>query len=266
MIVNNSLQKRKVKNQTKTYSNVIWDETTKKVTVKPLKIQLRWRPPVEFRRIVHMEINSKHYFLTVEVEPDAPELQHEKLGILGIDHNCGVGRAILNCADLKKGTTFGLGRKGPKIRLKYRKKRKRQKIKGNKEHRIMKDLDHKMSRRVVNYALKNKLRIVLEKLQGIRKRARKGTGSKARNSVVNSWSFYRLQSFIEYKAKKLGIPVVKVSPEFTSQNCSYCGIRGKRNRETFTCGNTECHKRGVKRNSDVNAAFNIAKRALEKCA
>ncbi len=128
----------------------------------------------------------------------------------------------------------------------------------------MKDLDHKISRRVVNYAFKNKLRIALENLQGIRKRARKGTGSKARNHVVNSWSFYRLQSYIEYKAKKLGIPVVKVPPEFTSQNCSYCGTRGKRHRETFTCGNPECHKRGLKRDSDVNAAFNIGKRALEK--
>ena len=119
-----------------------------------------------------MEINKSRYFVTVAVPPNPPEIK-EELGVLGIDHNCGVERAILNCADLKKGTTFGLGKKGPKIRLKYRKKRKKQKIKGNKEHRIMKDLDHKISRRVVNYALKNKLRIVLENLQGIRKRATK---------------------------------------------------------------------------------------------
>jgi len=197
------------------------------------------------------------YFITVVVPPNPPEIKEEELGVLGIDHNCGVGRAILNCADLKKGTTFGVGRKGPKIRLKYRIKRKKQKIKGNKEHRVMKDLDHKISRRVVNYALKHKLRIVLENLQGIRKRARKGKRSKAMNGVVNSWSFYRLQSFIEYKAKKLGIPVEKVSPEFTSQDCSYCGMRGQRSREKFVCRNNQCTKRDVVRNSDVNAAFNI---------
>ena len=170
--MNNSLQKKKLKNQTKTYSNIVWDPLKKTVTVKPLDLQFR------------LEINKSRYFITVAVPPNPPEIK-EELGVLGIDHNCGVGRAILNCADLKKGTTVGLGKKGPKIRLKYRKKRKKQKIKGNKEHRIMKDLDHKISRRVVNYALKNKLRIVLENLQGIRKRATKGKRSKAANGVVD---------------------------------------------------------------------------------
>ena len=265
LIVPNTLRKNKLKNQTKTYSNIVWDPLKKTVTVKPLKLRFRWNPSLPFTRIVYMEINKSRYFVTVAVPPNPPEIK-EELGVLGIDHNCGVGRAILNCADLKKGTTFGLGKKGPKIRLKYRKKRKKQKIKGNKEHRIMKDLDHKISRRVVNYALKNKLRIVLENLQGIRKRARKGKRSKAANGVVNSWSFYRLQSFIEYKAKKLGIPVVKVSPEYTSQDCSYCGARGHRCREKFVCRNNQCTKRDVVRNSDVNAAFNIGKRALKQCA
>jgi IS605 OrfB family transposase len=41
----------------------------------------------------------------------------------------------------------------------------------------MKDLDHKISRlrAIVDYAFKNKLKIVVEDLKGIRKTAKKGT-------------------------------------------------------------------------------------------
>jgi hypothetical protein len=109
---------------------------------------------------------------------------------LGIDHNCGFNRHILNCANLKTGHVLNIGKIGPKIRQKYYKKRKIQKIKGHKETRIMKDLDHKLSRAVVrlrrNYALQNKLKIVVEDLKGIRYGSRKGKGSKAKNLVVNS--------------------------------------------------------------------------------
>ena len=38
----------------------------------------------------------------------------------------------------------------------------------------MKDIDHKLSRKVVDYALKNKLKIVVEKLTHIRTGAKKG--------------------------------------------------------------------------------------------
>ena len=44
----------------------------------------------------------------------------------------------------------------------------------------MKDLDHKISRAVVNNALQNKLRIVVENLKGIR------CGSKLNNSYYDS--------------------------------------------------------------------------------
>ena len=85
----------------------------------------------------------------------------------------------------------------------------------------MKDLDHKISRAVVrlrrNYALQNKLKIVVEDLKGIRYGSKKGKGSKAKNRVVNSWSFYRLQSFIEYKAKEHNIPFMKINPHAAKQ-------------------------------------------------
>ena len=188
-------------------------------------------------------------------------IDQEYTDVLGIDLNCGIGRHVANCADLKNNKVINLGKNGPKIRFKYYKKRKNQKIKGNKEKRIMKDIDHKISRKIVDYALKNKLKIVLEDLKNIRTGKKRGNGSRAGNRVVNSWSFFRLQSFIEYKAREYDIPFIKINPQYTSQECSYCTVIGERNKETFICKNKKCKTYNQKRNADVNAAFNIGKRS-----
>jgi IS605 OrfB family transposase len=44
----------------------------------------------------------------------------------------------------------------------------------------MKDLDHKISRAIVDYAFKNKLKIVVEDLKGVRTTAKKGNGFKGK--------------------------------------------------------------------------------------
>ena len=92
--------------------------------------------------------------------------------------------------------------------------------------------------------------IVLEDLKGIRKQKR----GKRRNFWLNSWSFFQLQNFITYKAERLGIKVVKVSPYMTSQTCSSCGEVGARDRGFFKCN---C---GHSLNSDLNASRNLARR------
>jgi len=86
--------------------------------------------------------------------------------------------------------TANLGKSGPNIRQKYFKKRKAHLVKGNKKERIMKDIDHKISKKIVDYAFKNKLKIVVEDLKGIRKTYIKGNGSKAKNRFANSWSLF----------------------------------------------------------------------------
>ena len=114
----------------------------------------------------------------------------------------------------------------------------------------------------MNYALKHKLKIIVEDLKGIRLGARRANGSRAANRFINSWSFFRLQQFIEYKAKEHGITFLKIKPHYTSQECSFCGIIGSRSGETFRCNNRKCSAYPKKLNSDINAAFNIAKRGL----
>ncbi|WP_311736813.1 zinc ribbon domain-containing protein [Streptomyces sp. TLI_185] len=48
--------------------------------------------------------------------------------------------------------------------------------------------------------------------------------------TINSWAFAQLAAFIEYKARRVGVPLVYVDPAYTSQECSRCHHIDKRNR------------------------------------
>jgi len=104
----------------------------------------------------------------------------------------------------------------------------------NREQRIIRDINHKVSTKLVNEVYKVKGGLVFEDLKGIRTTAK--TRRKQRYSL-NSWSFYQLQMFVEYKAKKLGVPIYYVEPQYTSQRCCKCGHIERANRKgnLFNC-------------------------------
>lgn len=78
------------------------------------------------------------------------------------------------------------------------------------------------------------------------------------NRSLNSWSFYRLAKFIEYKAVLAGIRLVYVNPYKTSQRCPLCGNEHKAKDRRYEC---EC---GFHAHRDVVGAINIAKNALKR--
>lgn len=263
IIPNSSVTSHKLKDGSiKKYYNIEYNNEM--VYIKPLKLSFRWNSGRKFSKINQIEIDEDKYMISVTLDEKLNNINYDNSGILGIDLNCGGGRHIINAANLNTGKVLNLGKNGPNIRKYYYKKRQAHIVKNNKESRIMKDLDHKMSRIIVNYALKNKLKIVVENLKGIRNSSKKGKGSKSGNRIVNSWSFYRLQTFIEYKSKELNIPYIKVNPHYTSQECSYCQVIGKRERDIFICTNKNCNHYNITRHSDVNAAFNVGKRSLQQ--
>ncbi len=187
--------------------------------------------------------------------------------IMGID----IGLRQLTVASVKTpegkelNRQFHNGKQAGFIRKKYRSLRRKlgqsKKVKpiktiNDKEQRWMTDLNHKISRQLINLAVQEQVgTIVMENLENIRNNA-KSLNSADRN--IHSWSFYQLQQFIEYKANLAGINVEYVSPEFTSQCCCKCGKVKESNRK----GNQYSCKCGNQIHSDLNAARNIANRFL----
>ena len=119
--------------------------------------------------------------------------------------------------------------------------------------------NHVYSREVIKQALKqNAGTIHIESLKDFGK-DKEGYVKEEYKYLLRYWSYYELQSMIEYKAKLEGIEVKYIDPAYTSQTCSYCGERGERKKqEEFVCTNPQCKRRGEKINADFNAARNIA--------
>lgn len=119
--------------------------------------------------------------------------------------------------------------------------------------------NHVYSREVIKQALKqNAGTIHMESLKDFGK-DKEGYVKEEYKYLLRYWSYYELQSMIEYKAKLESIEVKYIDPAYTSQTCSYCGERGERKKqEDFVCTNPQCKRRGEKINADFNAARNIA--------
>lgn len=195
--------------------------------------------------------------------------------IMGIDLGIKVPAVAYvggNCfrARGEKGTRFfGNGRYQRMMRRRFYSRRKKlqtakkgravKKSKGR-ESRWMKDINHKLSRQIVNHAHEQGVgTIKVESLAGIRKgTTRTSRGAKARknNRMQNSWSFYQLTAFISYKAERLGIKVEQVDPAYTSQECPACSARNKAQDRTYVCA--ECGWMGHR---DKVGAINISRRA-----
>lgn len=125
-----------------------------------------------------------------------------------------------------------------------------------------KTYNHKISKQIVQFALKNNAGVIqLEDLSGIKQRDSENKEFKA---MLQNWSIYDLQQDIIYKAAREGIQVRFVKPAYTSQTCSVCGHVGMRpKQDTFICSNPECNCKQVyekfgKHFADFNAARNIA--------
>ena len=125
---------------------------------------------------------------------------------------------------------WGNRRKPQKLQAKYR---------GREKHR-MERLMHSVGKDVVERGKEEGFGIVLEDLKHMgRSVNRKALGINKFNGKVrriskrperlkrrlSSWSFRKLQGFIEYKARWEGIPVIYVNPKSASRTCPICGYR-----------------------------------------
>jgi putative transposase len=225
----------------------------RKIKISCLKMEMDFDKNIE--KIKQIEFDETYAYISCEVKEEPQILCHSWTGV---DLNT-TGYCVV-ASNPKTGKVLKLGKRAhhtyqkyKNIRKKLQKKRKYKAVKTlkDKESRIIRDLNHKISTKLVKEAKDKTAGIVLEDLKEIRKTAK--TSRKFRYAL-NSWSFYQLKTFIEYKATLFGVPVVKIDPCYTSQQCSRCGLLGKRKRKIFkcSCGHVE--------NADVNASFTISLR------
>jgi IS605 OrfB family transposase len=120
-------------------------------------------------------------------------------------------------------------------------------------------VNHRISKAIVSRAKATNSAIALEDLTGIRERVNQQPRSKTERRRANSWAFYQLRQFLEYKARVAGVSLVLVPPAYTSQTCHRClhihpdPAQSYRSGKSFKCGHC-----GWEGDADLNGANVIA--------
>lgn len=228
----------------------------KTLRIVPLKLEVDISYFPKFKNILQVEISKEYIFVSIECSEN---LTFQPVNFIGVDRNT-TGHAVV-CVDLSTGKILKLGKSCLHIRNKYRNLRSNAQSKGQykltkklgrRETNIIKNLNHQMSSKIIKQCLATRSALVLEDLKGIRKQKSKG---RKLNGMLNSWSFYQLETFLSYKALHYGVPIIKIDPHYTSQQCSRCGHLGTRMKKVFSCQHCKHND-----HSDVNAAFCISRR------
>jgi IS605 OrfB family transposase len=204
--------------------------------------------------------DGKFYLLATVDLPEAPPLE--------VKDFVGVDLGIVNIATTDDGETFvgkptdDSRRRNARARQTYqstntRSSRRRMRKLGKRQSRFQRDGNHVISKKIVAKALATQSGIAVEELTGIGSRV---TVRHAQRSRLGNWSFHQLRSFLTYKAKLVGVPIVAVDPRNTSRACSKCGHCEKANRKSQSV--FQCKQCGFSCNADQNGACNIQLRAL----
>lgn len=213
---------------------------------------------------------NKHgkYFLHIPVTYDIEDNNISDIcNVVGIDRGINF---VVATYDSEHKSDFVSGKAIKQKRAHYSKLRKELQMRqtpsarrrllaiGQRENRWMQDVNHQVSKALVESNPKHTL-FVLEDLSGIRN-ATERVKTKDRYVSV-SWSFYDLEQKLIYKARQNQSSVIKVAPHYTSQCCPICGHIEKANRNKkihlFTCRNC-----GYKSNDDRIGAMNLYRKGI----
>lgn len=209
------------------------------------------------------------FFLHIPVTKEFDELDDTQIDqVVGIDLGINF---LATTYDSQGKVQFFNGKKAKDKRGKFKRTRKslqekntpssRQRLKeiGNRENRWMSDLNHQITKALVDQYGENTL-YVLEDLTGVRNATERIR--KQDRYVSVSWAFYQFREFLEYKAKLTNSKVIIVDPRYTSQTCPKCGHieRNNRNKKThvFTCKNCDYSS-----NDDRIGAMNLQRKGIE---
>lgn len=225
------------------------------------RLRVPFTLPEYFRRYAHgcvtalrLRLRDGRPIADLVIElPDVPPREVEDPKVLGVD------RGIVNIA-VTSGGQFFHSKELRRVQGKYaflkaglqaagtRSAKRHLKRAAGRERRFQADSNHHIAKRIA--ALDFDV-LSLEDLS-VRKEKRNG---RRFNRALGRWAFGQLGSFLAYKCEEVGKRVVLVPPEYTSKDCSRCGVRGTRAGREFSCASC-----GVRLNADLNAARNIAQR------
>ncbi|MEU5143773.1 transposase [Streptomyces sp. NPDC021139] len=200
------------------------------------------------------------FFLIATIDIPEPETS-EPTGWLGVDLGI-VNIATTSDGKIMSGRQVNRYRQRKRdLRSKLQKKRTKSaarvlKRNRRKEARYATQRNHIIAKKLVATAERTSRGIGLEDLTGIRQRV---TAKKDQRARLSSWAFAQLGSFVEYKAKRAGVPVVHVDPRNTSRQCSECWHTHRSNRISQAW--FVCRSCGTVLHADHNGSRNIAHRA-----
>ena len=126
-----------------------------------------------------------------------------------------------------------------------------------KHERVMRDIEHKIGRAVVDVAVERKAGTIV--IGDVRDVADKGDKGKVQNGRMSRWNHGKIRFSIGYKAEAEGITVAPLVDEYSiSKTCPHRGQRHNSRGRNFSCPTF-----GIRTHRDVVGQTNILSRFLE---
>jgi putative transposase len=120
---------------------------------------------------------------------------------------------------------------------------------------------HIVSKQIAEIAERERVAVAFEGIKGIRgvmrskRKSENGRGlRKDMRRRLNQWPFRKLQSYVEYKVTRQGLPTVEVSNYHKSKDCPICGRYNRPNGHAYV--RKGC---GFEASRHLVASWNIAK-------
>jgi putative transposase len=211
------------------------------------------------------------YYIHIQVKDDAPKVIQAD-NVIGVDfgrtdiavtsnNEKWSGKEIRDVRDKYSKLRANLQKKASKGTRSSRRRCRQllQRLSG-KEKRFQRHINHVISKTIILDAKKSNSIVAIEDLTGIRERTNQYAKryplgqprSKTERRRSNSWAFYQLRTFLEYKGLINGVEILPVSPRYSSQTCHACMHLGLRSGKRFKCTNGGCNWHG---DADENASY-----------
>lgn len=210
--------------------------------------KLKGQKPTSAQVCLHRDGN---WYIHIQLKSEAPKTQNANK-VIGVDFGrrdiavtstgkSWSGKEIQQTRDKYSRVRASLQKKASQgTRSTRRRARQILKRLSGREKRYQAWLNHNISKAIIAEAKNTQSFVSIENLTGIRERTNQKPRNKTERRRSNSWAFYQLRTFLEYKGIKEGVEVLAINPAYTSQTCNCCLQIGLRSNKSFTCSNVRC--------------------------